>query len=212
MTRRTLRATTMIEVLVSTIVVGLIMGGLLAVVSSIYSAETFAVTMPSVQSDARQMALTVAAGIRNATICTSSDQATGPCIWPGGAIESPTGAQLTVYHRQTDGTLANVKYYISSDGTNTFCTDTKTGHSGSSTTVTQRSYTDAGISFTYYQSTSSAYHTNGLSQFASFPTSATSGQLIAIGITARITRGSNVNGQYTTLVRLRNSPQQTYPQ
>jgi hypothetical protein len=142
--------------------------------------------MPAVQNDARQLALTIAGALRRATLCTASDSG---CV-VDAAAESASTSGVTVYRRETNGSLTKLAYGVS--GGNAQVT------TGATTSILA---TGGSMTLTFYQG--STYHSSSLTTFT--PDNTTIKQLIAVAITTSVTR-NGLSGSYSTLVRLRNSP------
>jgi len=208
---RSRRGMTVVEVVVGGTIGVTIMGAMFATISTIYSSESFASTTASVQQNAQEMATTVADGLRDATVCQSTDSANSPCTWTGGPIQNPTASQVTVYNRLSSGAEANVTYLVSN---NTFEIQTTTG-SGAGTTTTQSLYSGSSVtlSLVYYQAASGTTGATSLTPFT--PTSATVSSIVGAQVTATIVTngaGGQVTGSYTTTVKFRNSPAQSVTQ
>ena len=180
------RGITLIELLVSTAVGLVLMGGVLVGFTTLWNMQKMGLQMPAIQEDARQLALTLAGSLRRATLCTSSDSG---CV-VDAAAESATSSGVTVYYRGTNGSLSKLVYAVS--GGNAQLT------SGGSTSVLA---SGGSFTLTFYQG--ATYHSSRLTTFT--PDNTTIKQLIAVGITTSVTR-NGMSGSYSTLVRLRNSP------
>ncbi len=182
------RGASLVEVLVTLIVIGLVMSMLLQAFISLWKSQNAAVGMSSTQQRAQQIVTTVSNAFRSAVQCTSTD--TG-CI-VNSTIEAPTASSCTVYSRNSSNTLVETTYSLS--GAN-FQNQIGTG-----TPVTVYSNVST-FALTYYSSTT--YYSNALTAYT--PTSSTDQDLVAVKIDVTVT----MNGQaasYETIVRIRNHP------
>lgn len=180
------RGAVLVQLLVGTMLSLIVFAGLLQGVVSLWRLQKYSVGMPSVQDDAREIALRLADSLRGATLCTSADAG---CTLDA-PVENPTASGVTVYRRNDNGTLSELAYAVSAgkfsvaigEKVTTFCTD-------------------ANLTLTYYSAP--AYYSNSLTAFT--PTAATTKSLAAVGIVASVTR-NGLTGRYETFIRLRNSP------
>ena len=186
------RAYSLFELLAAVAILSVLVTGLATVFMGLNSAQSFALTMPQVQNDAQQMTLKIAAAVRKASLCTSTDSG---CTLNAG-VESASSTSLTIYTHDSSGTLVKTTY-ANSGGNVTTSTN-----GGTPSTL----YSNASISFAYYQS--STYHASSLTSFT--PDSTTSPQLIGVQITGTVTSGS-LTASYSTIVRLRNGPLKVQP-
>ena len=180
------RGAVLIELLVGSVVTGIVLTVLLQGIVSLWRMQAFGFGMPSVQDDARDIALRLADALRDATLCTTTD---GGCT-VGAAVEATSSTGFTVYRRNADATLSKLLYGVSGGGFTLTTSGTTTGFS-----------TGAGLTLTYYSSAD--YNSNGLAAYT--PTDATAKSLVAVGIVSTVTR-NGLTGRFETLVRLRNSP------
>jgi hypothetical protein len=176
----------LIQLLLAGVISTVVLGGILVGFMTLWNMQKLGLQMPAVQQDARQLALTLASSLRRATLCTSSD--TGCTI--DAAAESATSTGITVYRRNSDGSLSKLAYGIS-NGVAQVTTGSTTNNLALGSSIT----------LTFYQSPT--YHSSSLTTYT--PDNTTIKQLIAVGITTSVTR-NGLSGSYSTLVRLRNSP------
>ncbi len=184
------RAVTLVELMVAITITGLLFAGIFTIFVSLNGAQSFSVTMPQVQGQAQQMAMTVAGAIRRATLCGQGDS---DCTLDA-ALQDTATSGLTVYSRSS-GTLTPITYQVSNG-------DFQKIVYGTTTTV----YSGANLNLTYYES--SAYHANTLTAFT--PTASTTPNVIGVKIVATITSGDS-SATYSTIVRLRCGPKKTSP-
>lgn len=170
----------MMQLIVGTIITLVVSGGIYQAMSSGWNLHKFSINMPWVQEDARRTAIRLANSLRRASQCISLDQ--GCTV--DAVVENATPTGITTYGRSKTGVLTKTIY--------------------SSTTDTDGN--SSGYTLSYYQA--SAYHSGSLTPYT--PSSTTTKQMCAVGITATVTR-DGLTGTYTTLVRLRNSPKKTTP-
>ena len=180
------RGYTLIELLTALVILGVLLAGLLQVITSMESANTFTSRMPTVQQDAVDVVRKLAESLRGATICTSGDSG---CSL-NAAMEAPSGSAITIYRRASNGTLSLVTYRIQNGNFERVV-------NSAATTLVE----NASLSLVYYRS--DGYNSNSL-DVSDDPGSELSA-IIAVGITATVTR-NGLTGTYTTLIRLRNSP------
>lgn len=181
------RGYTLIQALVG-MVVGTVVGmGVFRAMIVLWRANSFSVSMPAVQDDAKSAVLTLAGALRRATLCTATD--TGCTL--DAAVESTSATGVTAYRRNADGSLSKLAYTISS---------------GALRLNGAILVPDATIALSFYGG--ATYHSSSLTSFV--PTASTTKTLTAVGITATVARGG-LTGTYSTFVRLRNSPKKTYP-
>jgi hypothetical protein len=183
------RALTMVELVVTVAVMSILMGGLLSAFSAIAGVQTFTTTMPTVQDTAQRMTRDVAAAFRKATLATSADSG---CTL-NAAVENVSSSAATIYSG-SNGSIVKTTYANSGS-------DVVKSTGASPATVW---YANASLSFTYY--TSATYHGSAITAYT--PSSGTTPQLIAVGITGTYTSGG-ITASYSTLVRLRNGPLKT---
>ena len=181
------RGTTLIEVLVAAILLAIVMAIFLPAMLSAWRMQALSFGMPTVDNDARGMALKVADALRAATLCTASDS--GCTV--DAAAENATATGLTAYRRNDDGTLKKLTLSVVG-GSFQMQVD-----SNAPVTIG----TGATIALVYF--TGSAYNTTSLNPFT--PTNATLKSLAAVGINTSV-QNNGLTSSYSTLVRLRNSP------
>jgi prepilin-type N-terminal cleavage/methylation domain-containing protein len=183
------RGLTFIELTVALALLTIVLSGLFTIFVSISGVQKFTSTMPTVQDYAQKMTLDVAGAIRKATLATSLDST---CT-KDAAVESATSTALTVY-TGTTGSITKVTY--ANSGANVNKSDSLW-------------YSNASLSFTYYQSSTSAYHlASGSGLTAYTPSSSTTKNLVAVKVTGTYT-SNGLTATYSTMVRLRNGPLRT---
>ena len=178
---------TLIEVLVSLVVFGIVMSALLVARSNLWSDQTVAAGLSQSQIGAKAMVFKLAEAFRDATMCTSTD--TG-CI-VGAGIQNASSNSCTIYSRSSSGALVQTVYSVDSNG------NFNVASGGNTATLTS----GATLAITYY--TSTTYNTTALTTFTPSPSSET--DLIAVQITATVALGGATD-TYTTFVRLNNGP------
>jgi hypothetical protein len=180
------RGMSLIEVSVAGTVIVILMTGLLSIFTSISAIQKFTSTMPTVQDSAQRLTLDMAGAIRKATLATSADT---NCTL-NAALEGTSADSITVYSG-SNGSVSKTTY--ANSGSNVVKTI------GATPPVIW--YANASLAFTYYRS--STYHGSQLTTFT--PTSTTTPEVIAVGITGTYSSGG-LTATYSTIVRLRNGP------
>jgi len=184
--RRT-RGWTLISLLMGLTVMGVVLIATIQIITQLYDEQAFSVNMPSVQSDAAEIANAIAARIRRAA---SWDDGSGSMVLTNAA------ASDIEIHASTSGHW--IRYYT--DNSNNFYIQTDS----SGPTLL---YSGVTLTLSYYQPTNTgSYTATGFSALGTFPTNYSN--LDAVGITVQVTR-SGLSGTYVTTVRPRNSPVKT---
>lgn len=181
------RGFTIMQVLIGGLVSLVVVSALFYVLVGFSKVSSTADTMAGTQFDAEAMAQRLAADLRKASLCTSSDS--GCTV--DAALSGAGTSGVTVYVRN-GGNLEQRAYSINNGNFQRAI--------GERTEVLQ---TNAALTLTYYRS--STYRTSSWTTFVSPPTDTEAKQVIAVGINATVTR-NGVAITYTTTVRLRNSP------
>ncbi len=178
---------TLVELLTSLIIFGVVMTALLSVWSTLWKSQNRANNLAAAQMGSKEIVYKLANAFRDATMCASTDS--GCTV--GAPIQSASANSCTVYSRNSSNALVQTTYSV--DGSGNFNMTT-----GGTTMVLS---TGASMTLTYYSSTT--YNATSMTTFS--PTSATAYQLIAVQIAVTVTQGS-IADTYTTLVRLNNGP------
>jgi prepilin-type N-terminal cleavage/methylation domain-containing protein len=181
------RAFTLVETLAGIVVIAVVLAGLMQAFVSLWKSQNEAVGMSSAQTQAQQIAISVANAFRGAIQCTAND--TGCTV--GATVESPTSTSCTIYSRNSSGTLVETNYGVTGGNYQLAV------NGGTPITV----YTGATLALTYY--TSTTYYSTSMTTYT--PTASTTANLVAVGIVASVTQ-NNITKTYSTLVRIRNHP------
>ncbi len=176
----------LIELLIAVVVVAIAMALFFPSMLGVWKMQTLSYGMPTVDNDARAIALNLADSLRAATLCNATD--TGCTV--DAAVENATATGLTVYRRNDDGTLKKITLAVVGGA---FQQRTN----GVVTTIDN----DATFTLVFY--TGTTYNSNSLTPFT--PTDATLKSLAAVGIQTTVAR-NGLTSSYSTVVRLRNSP------
>ena len=177
----------LIELLIAIVVAAIAMALFFPSMLGVWKMQTLSYGMPTVDNDARGIALSLADSLRAATLCSTTDA--GCTV--DAAVENATATGLTVYRRSDDGTLKKITLAVVGGA---FQQQT---NGGVATTINN----DATLALVFY--TGTAYNSSSLTPFT--PTNATLKTLAAVGIQASVVR-NGLTSSYSTVIRLRNSP------
>jgi|GEM_PF-5557183 len=182
------RGWTAIEAIVGLLCTAVLLTALYSLLGALNVVQTVTADMTASTRDARNALDTMADHLRTSQLCTAS----GGSLVTNASIGSGATNDVTYY---SDSSGTTVRYFLS--GTNLQRT------AGGTTTTALTNVTS--LSYTYY--TSSTYNSTSLTATANShaPTAAELPQLAAIGITASTTTDGRTV-QYSSIVRLRNSP------
>ncbi len=181
----------LIEALVTCLLLGVVMGGMFQLVVSVNKANTFTVTMPVVQDEATRIVNLIASDLATAPLCTASSGCT-----TDSAIHSAAASSVSMY---TAASGARRTYTLENGALKRFI--------GTATTADLTVNDVSAFALKYCSSTD--YNMATIPAVSGWPTSITSGantkQINAISISLTINQGG-LKGEYSTIVRLRNSP------
>jgi prepilin-type N-terminal cleavage/methylation domain-containing protein len=194
---------TLIELMVATIVLGLVMSGLLQLVIGIYNAQKAVTNLPDVQWAAEDAVKRIAADLRRAPLCNVASGCTESGQIEDAALREAAADSLSVY-TQPGGKYH--RYAINSGALER----TVSGSTPVTTTVTDATVTlalqymknAANGSGYYYQSSTDP---DSATWVTSLPNASDLKACAAVKLTASVTR-AGYTGSYSTIVRLRNSP------
>lgn len=181
------RGSTLFEVLMAIVILAVVVAVFLPTMLGTWRMQTLSFGMPTVENDARAMALRIADALRAATLCTASDSG---CTLDAAA-ENATTTGVTAYRRNDDGSLKRETLSVVGG------TFQEQFDGAAATTIN----TDATLTLVYF--TGATYNSTSLTSFA--PTNATLKTLAAVGIKTSVQR-NGLTSSYSTIVRLRNSP------
>lgn len=189
------RGLTLVEMLVTAAIVAILAAGILQMFLSVNSANTRAMSRPPVDNDAVSITNRIAKELRNAQICT----ATSGCQL-GSAFSQATLQSATTYNNSSGNT---VRFFLDNGAIK------KT--EGSATTVIVPS--GATLSYAYCLSPIGTYNTAAdpgtLPFYGAITVNSDLNKIIAVKINVRVLR-NGVESAYSTIVRVRNSPNR-YP-
>lgn len=186
---------TLIELLVACVILGFVGAGFMQLSSSVNKANGFSTTMPNVQEDAIRVVNLIAADVRRAPLCSASSG----CV-TDAALHTGTANSLTVY---TTSAGAQRTFSLNSGSFQAV--------NGSSSTAATTIPDVNSLSFSYCVNSGLSYNMTSSPDSATWVSSVSGSDLkglIAVRVTATVSRGG-LTGNYSTVVRLRNSPKKT---
>lgn len=184
------KAFSLIEALVTMLVLGIVMGGLLQLAVSVNRTNTATVSNPVAQDEAVRVVNLLANEIRNSRMCT----ATTGCV-KDSAVATAAGKEIMIY---TSSAGAKRRYLLEDDSLKRF--------TGDATSPDQVIPNVVNLDLKYTLSTSyNATTLADISGWGSLYTAASLPQIIAARVEATVKVGGRM-ATYSTIVRLRNSP------
>jgi hypothetical protein len=184
---------TVIEMMITGVVMSIILVGILGAFSGIAQTNLMVNNLPPVHSDAMEIVNKVAAEVRKAPLCT----ATSGCT-TDSAVHTAGANSLTIY-RDAAGSQR------------TFRVNSGTFEMLNGNTVAWTSPNVTSLTFRYMTNTGLTYNTSTNFDAANWGTTVSTADLkgvTAIRITATTVR-NGMTASYTSTVRLRNSPKKT---
>lgn len=183
----------MIESLVTLLVAGVVMGGLVQVAVSVNKTNTLTVSIPAAQDEAARVVNLLADEVRNAQTCG----ATVGCV-KDAAIGMATSKEITFYR---DATGASRRYRQENGELRRF--------TGTATTPDRVIPNVTNLDLRYFTSTTYNAASHGTPEsWGGLITGSSLPQIAAIRIEATVRVGGQ-NATYSTVVRLRNSPKKS---